>query len=99
MTPETRASLLEIAEENAEELYEQYGAEGTCVPKEDDLPSDPEEFTQRELEQAFSSERLDEVLNGKPATEAELHALRPVRLDSISWGDCDADVIPDYCLA
>ena len=99
MTPETRASLFEIAEENAEELYEQYGAEGTCVPKEDDLPSDPEEFTQRELKQVFSPQRLDDVLNGQPATEVELQALRQVRLDSISMTDCDADAIPDYCIA
>ena len=40
MTPETRESLFDIASENAEELYEEYGAEGTWVTKEH-LPSCP----------------------------------------------------------
>jgi hypothetical protein len=65
----------------------------------DDLPSDPSEFTQRELETAFSPQRIDKVLDGQPATQAELQALREVRLQNILSGDCDADAIPGYCLA
>jgi hypothetical protein len=98
MTPETRKSLFEIASENAEELYEHYGAEGSWVTKEH-LPSDPGEFTRRELARVFGPQRLDDVLDGQPATEAELQALRRVRLERILSGDCDADVIPAYCLA
>ena len=98
MTPETRENLFEIANENAEELYEQYGEEGLCVTKED-LPSDPDEFTQRELKQVFNPQRLEDVLDGQPATEAEVQALRRVRLDRILSGDCDADAVPSYCLA
>jgi hypothetical protein len=99
MTLETRDSLFEIASENAEELYDQNGAEGLWVGK-DDLPSDPSEFTQREYQAVLSPERVANVLNGDPFTETEFEALRKRRLEKIIYeGDCDADKIPSYCLA
>jgi hypothetical protein len=99
MTPETRETLFEIATENAEALYDEYGgAEGLWVTK-DDLPSDPCEFRQSELEEVFSPQRLEEILDGRPVTGAELRPLREVRLESILSGDCDADALPGYCLA
>ena len=71
MTPETKANLYKIATENAEALYEEFGgAEGLWVTEED-LPSDPAEYTQRELERVFGPHRLEEVLDGHPVTEVE----------------------------
>jgi hypothetical protein len=76
MSPETRETLFEIAAANVEALYEQYGgAEGLWATK-DDLPSDPAGFTQLEVENVFSRQRLEELLDGGPVTEAELRALR-----------------------
>jgi hypothetical protein len=99
MTAETRDGLFEFATENAEELYDQYGAEGLWVGK-DDLPSDPSEFTQQEYQAVLSPERVANVLNGDPFTETEFEALRKRRLEKIIYeGDCDADTIPGYCLA
>jgi hypothetical protein len=99
MTPEIRENLFEIATENAEELYNQYGAEGLWV-KEVDLPSDASEFTKQEYEAVLSPERFANVDGGDPVTEAESEALRNHRLETIIYvGDCDADTIPAYCLA
>ena len=101
LTPQTKAKVYKIATENAEALYEEYeGAEGLWVT-EDDLPSDPSEFMQRELKAVLSPQRLEEVLDGQPATEAELEALRKVRLQNIlssNYWDEDG-AIPGYCLA
>jgi hypothetical protein len=70
MTPEIKERLLEIANEDAEELYEVYGAEGLWVTK-DDLPSDPSEFTERDYEKVFSADRIADFQKGLPLTEAE----------------------------
>ena len=98
MTPEIRENLFEIATENAEELYDQHNAGGLWVAN-DALPSDLGEFMQSELEEVFNPQRLEEVLDGGTVTEAELRALRQVRLDNMSSGDWDAGDIPGYCLA
>ena len=98
MTPEIKERLLEIANEDAEDLYETYGAEGLWVTK-DDLPSDPSEFSKREYEAVLSSERLEEINSGKQVTEAELHALQDHRLAEISLRDVDTDALPGYCFA
>jgi hypothetical protein len=96
MTPEIRQNLFEIATENAEELYDEHHSGGFWV-ENDSLPSHPNEFSQSELEEVFSAQRLEE--DGEAVTEAELKALREARVASISCGDCDADGIPAYCLA
>jgi hypothetical protein len=94
MTPQIEENLFEIATENAEELYDQYGAEGLRVT-EDDLRSDPSEFTEREYQAVLSPERVANVLDGGPVTETEFEALRKHRLETIIYGDdCDADTIP-----
>jgi hypothetical protein len=98
MTPEIRENLLEIATENAEELYDEHHSGGLWV-ENDALPSDPNEFSRSELEEVFSAQRLEEVLDGQAVTEDELKALRQARLESISTGDSDAGNIPGYSLA
>jgi len=57
MSPEVKESLREIATESAEELYEEYGADGLWVTK-DKLPTDPGEFTNREYNKVLSPERM-----------------------------------------
>jgi hypothetical protein len=98
MTPEIRERLLEIAEENAESLYSDFGAEGLWVT-EDKLPSEPSEFKEKEYEALLSPERLEEIRNGHPPTEAELRRLREERLANILRGNHDAESVPAYCLA
>jgi hypothetical protein len=98
MTPQIKENLYEIATENAEELYEQFGAEGVWVT-EDDLPSDPSEFTEEERERVLSSERIAAIENGDQLSDAELHDLREHRLDKMLLDEVDADSIPAYCLA
>jgi hypothetical protein len=88
MTPEIKERLLEIANEDAEDLYETYGAEGLWVT-EDDLPSKPSEFHDREYEELLGHERLEEIRNGQPPTEAELRDLRKERLRRILRGDLE----------
>jgi hypothetical protein len=82
MTPQTKENLYEIATQNAEELYEQFGAEGLWATKEN-LPSDPSDFTQREYEEVFGRERAADVLRSDVLSEAELHALREHHLAEI----------------
>ena len=99
MSPEVKESLREIATESAEELYEEYGADGLWVTK-DKLPTDPGEFTNREYNKVLSPERMAAFLeNGDPLTESELDELREIRLGAMLQGDFDADAIPAYCLA
>jgi len=101
MTPQTKANLYKIATENTEALYEEFGgAEALWVTK-DHLPSDPSEFTQQELETVLRPQRLEQVLDGQPPTEAELQALREVRLQNILSGNYwdEEGAIPGYCLA
>jgi len=98
MTPEIKERLLEIANEDAEELYEVYGAEGLWVTK-DDLPSDPSEFTERDYEKVFSADRIADFQKGLPLTEAELNALREHRLAEIYLRDVNTDSLPAYCFA
>jgi hypothetical protein len=98
MTPEIKERLLEIANEDAEELYDVYGAEGLWVT-EDDLPSDPSEFTEREYEEVFCPERIADFQKGHPLTEAELNALRKLRLDEIFLRNVGTDSLPGYCFA
>jgi hypothetical protein len=98
MTPEVKKSLYEFASEIAEELYEQYGAEGLWVTK-DQLPSDEGEFTEQEYKKVLSPERKAAFENGDPLTECELEELREHRLEAMLQGDVDGDAIPSYCLA
>jgi hypothetical protein len=88
MTPEIKERLLDIANEDAEDLYETYGAEGLWVTK-DDLPSDPSEFSDREYKAVFGPERAADFQKGHPLTEAELDALRKHRLAEIRLGNAD----------
>jgi hypothetical protein len=101
MTPQTKANLYKIATENAEALYEEFGGAEALWVTEGDLPSDPSEYRQRELEKVLSPQRLEQVLDGQPATEAELQELREERLQSILSGDYwdEEGAIPGYCLA
>jgi hypothetical protein len=93
MTPEIRERLFEIAEENAESLYSDFGAEGLWVT-EDKLPSEPSEFNDKEYEALLGPERLEEIRNGHPPTEAELRRLRERRLANILRGNDDAESVP-----
>ena len=93
MTPEIRERLLEIAEENAESLYSDFGAEGLWVT-EDKLPSEPSEFKEKEYEALLSPDRLEEIRNGHPPTEAELGCLREERLANILRGNHDDESVP-----
>jgi hypothetical protein len=96
MTDEIRERLLEIASEDAENLYD--GAEGLWVSK-DRVPSDPSEFSDEEYQTLFSPERLEEISAGQQINEAELLALRDARLEKLLDPCGDADVTPGYCLA
>jgi hypothetical protein len=98
MTPETKELLLDLAKHTAEDLYVEYGAQGTWVAK-DELPSDPSAFEDDEYEEIFGSERLEEIKNGQPPTEAEIRGLREARLEKMLSDDGDADSIPAFCLA
>ena len=98
MTPEIKEWLLEIANEDAQDLYETYGAEGLWVTK-DDLPSDPSQYSEQEYDKVFGPERAADFQKGHPLSEAELDALREHRLDEIWLGSAHSDAIPAYCLA
>ena len=98
MTPEIKEWLLEIANEDAEDLYETYGAEGLWVTK-GDLPSDPSQYSELEYEEVFGRERAAYFQKGHPISDAELDSLRDHRLAEIRLGSADADAIPAYCLA
>lgn len=98
MTPEIKKWLLEIANEDAEDLYETYGAEGLWVTK-DDLPSDPSQYSEQEYENVFGPERAADFQKGHPLGETEFDALSEYRLAGIRLGSAHADAIPAYCLA
>lgn len=98
MTPEIHERLLEIAEENAEDLYETFGAEGNWVT-EDQVPSKPTDFEDEEYEELFGSERLEQIKNGQPPTEDEMLKLREARAQKMLGDDGDADVVPSCCFA
>lgn len=98
MTPEIKEWLLEIANEDVEDVYETYGAEGLWVTK-DDLPSDPSHYSKQEYEKVFGPERAAVFQKGYPFSEPELDALREHRLAEIRLGSAYADAIPAYCLA
>jgi hypothetical protein len=51
------------------------------VVRKDQLASEPSEFEEDEHEDLLSPQRLAEVQNGHPLTEAELRALRNQRLE------------------
>jgi len=59
----------------------------------DDLPSDPSEFSEREYKAVSSRKRLDEINSGQQITEAELNALRKLRIDEISLRDVNTDAL------
>lgn len=98
MTPETKELLLEIAKDSAEDLYIEYGAEGSWVASHQ-LPSEPSAFEDDGYEDIFGSGRLAEIKNGLPPIDAEIGALRKARLSKMLSDDGDADAIPAYCLA
>ena len=98
MTREVKEWLLEIANEDAEDLYETYGVEGLWVPK-GDLPSDRAKYSEQEYEKVFGPERAADFQKGHPISEAEFDALREYRSAGTRLGSAHADAIPAYCLA
>ena len=98
MTSEIKEWLREIANEDAEDLYEIYGAEGLWAPK-GDLPSDPSQYSEQEYEKVFGPKGAADFQKGHPLSEVELDALREHRLDEIWLDSAHADAIPLYCLA
>jgi hypothetical protein len=93
MTDEIRQRLLEIATDEAEDLYE--GAEGLWVSK-DVLPAGPSDLSEEEYERFFTPERLEEINSGQQITEDEFIALREARLERLLDTDTDADVTTGY---
>ena len=98
MTPEIKEWLLEIANEDAENLYETYGTEGLWVTK-GDLPSDPAQYSEQEYEEVFGSKHAADFQKGHSLSKAELDALGDHRLAGRRLGSAHADAIPAYCLA
>ena len=64
MTDEIRERLLEIATEEAENLFE--GSEGLWVSK-DVLPESPSDLSEDEYERFFTPERLEEIATFSPS--------------------------------
>ena len=93
MTDEIRERLLEIATEEAENLFE--GSEGLWVSK-DVLPESPSDLSEDEYERFFTPERLEEINAGQQITEDEFLALREARLERLLDPSTDADVTTGY---
>jgi hypothetical protein len=93
MTDEIRERLLEIANEEAENLFE--GSEGLWVSK-DELPESPSDLSQDEYERFFTPERLEKINAGQEITEDEFLALRKARLERLLDPETDADVTTGY---
>ena len=93
MTDETRERLLEIATEEADNLFE--GAEGLWVSK-GELPESPSDLSEDEYERFFTPERLEEIDAGQQITEDEFLALREARLQRLLDSSTDADVTTGY---
>jgi hypothetical protein len=98
MTPEIRERLLEIAQENVEELFEECGGSEGLWVAEGRLPSEPSEFDEEEYEALFSPARIEEIKSGHQPTEAELLALRKARLEKLLDPGADPDLTPGYSL-
>jgi hypothetical protein len=95
MTDEIRERLLEIANDEAENLFE--GSEGLWVSKHE-LPESPSDLSQDEYERFFTSERLEEINAGQQITEDEFRALREARLERLPDPSTDADTTTGYSL-
>jgi hypothetical protein len=93
MTDEIRNRLLEIATEEADNLFE--GSEGLWVHK-DALPTDPSDLSEKEYETFFTPERLEELNSGQQVTEDEFLALREARLERLLDSCTDADNTTGY---
>jgi hypothetical protein len=57
----------------------QFESQGLWV-REGDLPSDPSEFSQQELDEVFDQQRLEEVMDDDPPTEVEMHKVASAAL-------------------
>ena len=93
MTDEIRERLLEVANDEAENLFE--GSEGLRVSK-DELPESLSDLSEDEYERFFTPGRLEGINAGQEITEDEFLALREARLERLLDSSTDADVTTGY---